>query len=294
MNGGLMNPVNNLMNNELMNNKLMNNELINNKYLPLRSKKLFVLDMDGTFYLGDRILEGSLDFVKRIRESDRRFMFFTNNASKTPEYYMGKLKKMGCDINREDIVTSGDVTIEYLLKKYPGGKVYLVGTPLLEESFRKAGINLVSLVSEERAEVGVVSFDLTLTYEKVSRACDFIRKGAVFIATHMDLNCPTEQGPIPDCGSICAMITASTGIKPKYLGKPFNETIGAILRISGCRTDEMAIIGDRLYTDIAMGYKNGVTSILVLTGETRMEDVEKSEIKPDFIFPSLGSLAKVL
>lgn len=264
---------------------------MNNKYLPLKSKKLFVLDMDGTFYLGDRILEGSLDFIERIRKSGREFMFFTNNASKTPEYYMDKLKKMGCDVNRKDIVTSGDVTIEYLLKKYADNKVYLVGTPLLEESFRKAGINLVP---GESADVVVVSFDLTLTYEKVSKACGFIRKGAVFIATHMDLNCPTEHGPIPDCGSICAMITASTGVKPKYLGKPFNETIDAILRISGCKTDEIAIIGDRLYTDIAMGYKNGVTSILVLTGETKPEDVEKSEIKPDFIFSSLGCLAKVL
>lgn len=264
------------------------------KYLTLKSKKLFVLDMDGTFYLGDRILEGSLDFIKKIRESGGRFIFFTNNASKTPEYYMNKLKKMGCDINRKDILTSGDVTIEYLLEKYPGNKVYLVGTPMLEESFREAGINLVPGASEEIADVVVVSFDLTLTYEKVSKACGFIRKGAAFIATHMDLNCPMENGSIPDCGSICAMITASTGIKPKYLGKPFNESINAILRISGCKTDEMAIIGDRLHTDIALGYRNGVTSVLVLTGETKPGDVEKSETKPDFIFPSLGCLAKVL
>lgn len=270
---------------------------MDDKYLPLKSKKLFVLDMDGTFYLGDRILEGSLDFIERIRESGKEFMFFTNNASKTPEFYVNKLKKMGCDANREDVVTSGDVTIEYLTEKYPGSKVYLVGTPLLEESFGKAGINLLSGESADTdadADVVVVSFDLTLTYEKLSRACDFIRKGAVFIATHMDINCPTEKGPIPDCGSICAMITASTGVKPKYLGKPFNETISAILKTSGCKTSEIAIIGDRLYTDIAMGYKNGVTSILVLTGETKQEDVEKSEIKPDFIFPSLGCLAKVL
>jgi HAD superfamily hydrolase (TIGR01450 family) len=198
--------------------------------------------------------------------------------------------RMGCDVSSKNIVTSGDVTIEYLLENYPLKRVYLVGTPLLEESFRKAGINLV----REDADIVVVSFDLTLTYEKVSKACGFIRRGAVFIATHMDLNCPTEHGFIPDCGSICAMITASTGVKPRYLGKPFKETIDMIRRISGFKTDEIAIIGDRLYTDIAMGYKNGVTSILVLTGETKPEDVEKSDIKPDFIFPSLGCLAKVL
>ena len=263
---------------------------MNAENLPLKSKKLFVLDMDGTFYLGDRILEGSLDFIEKVRESGKEFMFFTNNASKTPEYYLDKLMRMGCDVSSKNIVTSGDVTIEYLLENYPLKRVYLVGTPLLEESFRKAGINLV----REDADIVVVSFDLTLTYEKVSKACGFIRRGAVFIATHMDLNCPTEHGFIPDCGSICAMITASTGVKPRYLGKPFKETIDMIRRISGFKTDEIAIIGDRLYTDIAMGYKNGVTSILVLTGETKPEDVEKSDIKPDFIFPSLGCLAKVL
>jgi len=260
------------------------------KNLTFRDKKLFVLDMDGTFYLGDKILEGSLDFIEKVKETGKEFMFFTNNASKTSEYYKNKLLKMGCKVNGKNIVTAGDVTIEYLIENYPGKKVYLVGTPLLEDSFRKAGIDLV----QEDADVVVVSFDLTLTYEKLSKACTFIRKGATFIATHMDLNCPTEHGFIPDCGSICAMVTASTGVKPRYLGKPFKETVDMIERISGYKKNEIVIIGDRLYTDIATGYNNGVTSILVLTGETKLEDIAQSDIKPDFIFPSLGCVAQVL
>ncbi|HOJ09793.1 MAG TPA: HAD-IIA family hydrolase [Clostridiales bacterium] len=296
----------------------------------LKNKKLFILDMDGTFYLGDRILEGSLDFINKLKETGREFLFFTNNASKTPEFYIKKLQKMGCEIIKKNIATAGDVTIEYLLENYNGKKVYLVGTPLLEESFRKAGINLVLDKSEnkfrqgseersgegsgerseeksgegseeksngktdekldEKPDVVVVSFDLTLTYEKISRACTFIREGAVFIATHMDLNCPTEDGFIPDCGSICAMVTASTGVKPRYLGKPFEETIEMIEHITGYTKDEMVIIGDRLYTDIATGFNNGVASILVLTGETKLEDLEESQIKPDYVFPSLSSV----
>jgi len=254
------------------------------------NKKLFILDMDGTFYLGDTIIEGSLDFMEKLKDKGKEFIFFTNNASKTPEYYRKKLFYMGCHVNEKNIVTAGDVTIEYLVKRYPEKRTYLVGTPLLEGSFKNAGINLV----QEDPDVVVVSFDLTLTYEKVSKACTFIRNGAAFIGTHMDFNCPTEYGFIPDCGSICAMVTASTGVKPRYLGKPFKETIDMIESISGYKKDEMVIIGDRLYTDIATGFKNGVTSILVLTGETKLEDLEESDIKPDFIFQSLSHISKVL
>ncbi len=140
----------------------------------------------------------------------------------------------------------------------------------------------------------MVSFDLTLTYEKIKKACNYIRNGALFLAMHMDLNCPTEYGSIPDCGALCAMLTASTRATPKYLGKPFKETIEMIKKMSGCSPDEMVVIGDRLCTDIALGYKNGITSILVLTGETKPEDIENSEVKPDIILPTPGCLVEML
>lgn len=256
----------------------------------LKDKKLFVLDMDGTFYLGNRILDGSLDFIEKLRKTNKDFLFFTNNASKTSEFYIEKLANMGCEITTENIATAGDVTIEYILKNYPGKSIYLVGTPLLEEEFEKKGIKLV----QEDPDVVVASFDLTLTYEKLSKACTYIRNGSDFIATHMDINCPTEDGFIPDCGAICAAITASTGAKPRYLGKPFKETVEMIERITGHRKEDMVIIGDRLYTDIATGFNNGVTSILVLTGETKIEDLDSSEIKPDYVFPSLKTITECL
>jgi HAD superfamily hydrolase (TIGR01457 family) len=256
----------------------------------LRSKKLFVLDMDGTFYLGDRLIEGSLDFLARLKETGREFLFFTNNSSRTGSFYKEKLGGMNCFVDESRIVTSGDVTIKYLQENYPGAGVYLVGTGLLEGSFRAGGIRL----TEDRPEIVVLSFDTTLTYEKITKACIFIRNGARFLATHLDLNCPTEDGFIPDCGAMCAMVEASTGVKPKYLGKPFRETVDMIKRITGRKDAELAFVGDRLYTDIATGVKNGITGILVLTGETELKDVAHSEVKPDYIFESLKALGEAL
>lgn len=256
----------------------------------LRKKKLFILDMDGTFYLGDRILDGSLDFIRKLDETGRKFLFLTNNSSKNPAFYKDKLERMGLASRDADVVTSGDVTIRYLFEKYPGKSVYLLGTGLLEESFLQGGIKLV----EEKPDIVVLGFDTTLTYDKILKACRFIREGAIFLATHPDLNCPTESGPIPDCGAMCAMITASTGIKPEYLGKPNTETIEMIKIITGMQNEDIVFAGDRLYTDIAIGANNGITSILVLTGETTLDELEHAKILPDYVFGSLGELGKIL
>lgn len=255
-----------------------------------KDKKLFVLDMDGTFYLGDRLLDGSIDFFNKLNDTGRKLLFFTNNASKSPEFYIDKLAKMGCQIKRENIMTAGDVTIRFLNENYSEKRVFLVGTPMLEDSFEAAGINLV----DDHPDIVVVSFDLTLTYEKISKACKYIRNGAIFLSTHMDYNCPTEDGFIPDSGSICALVTASTGVKPRYLGKPNRETIDMIMNGTGVSSDDMVIIGDRLYTDIALGSKNGVTSILVLSGETKSEDIAISDIKPDYVFGGLKDIINYL
>jgi len=263
---------------------------MSDKYDILKSKKLFVLDMDGTFYLGNRLIEGSLDFFEKVRSRGGEILFFTNNSSRTAPFYKKKLESMGCFVDEKSIITSGDVTIRFLMETNRDSGVYLVGTDLLKESFERSGVKL----SDDDPDIVVVGFDTSLTYDKVERACTFIRRGALFIATHPDLNCPTEDGFIPDCGSMCAMVTASTGVQPRYLGKPYRETIDMIKLITGRSDDEIAFVGDRRYTDIAIGVNNGITSILVLTGETSLEDVERSQIKPDFIFESLSALGQVL
>lgn len=253
----------------------------------IKQVELFVLDMDGTFYLGDQILEGSLDFLKRVEETGKKYIFFTNNSSKSPELYIEKLKKMGCSISGKQIMTSGDVTIAYLNKYRRGRSVYLMGTDNLKASFREAGIRLVS----DNPDIVVVGFDTTLVYEKLERACTFIRNGAEFLATHPDINCPTEDGFIPDCGAMCALISLSTGAAPKYLGKPFQETVELVLERTGNQRDATAFVGDRLYTDVAAGVRNGAKGILVLSGETKAEDIAVSEIQPDAVFGNLGEMA---
>ena len=256
----------------------------------LNKTELFVLDMDGTFYLGDRILDGALDFLKTVEETGRRYLFFTNNSSKSPKVYLEKLKGMNCIIGREQIMTSGDVMIQYLKSCYADCSVYLVGTPALEESFREEGIRL----TQEMPDVVVIGFDLTLTYEKLERACTYIRNGAEFLATHLDINCPTEEGFIPDCGAFCAAISLSTGKQPRYVGKPFPETVEMILKKTGVDRDRIAFVGDRLYTDVATGVNNGAVGMLVLTGETKREDLEGSEVVPDGVYLSLKEMGELL
>lgn len=252
--------------------------------------KLFVLDMDGTFYLGDKILTGALDFLRAVEASGRQYVFFTNNSSKSSESYKKKLEKMNCFVRRDQIMTSGDVTIQYLNTFYKGKRVYIMGTKILEESFVSANI----LLTQDMPDIVVVGFDTSLTYEKLEKACTYIRNGAIFLATHLDINCPIENGFIPDCGTVCAAITHSTGVSPKYLGKPFEETVDMIEEKTGFDRKEIAFVGDRIYTDVAAGVKNGATGILVLSGETKAEDLAFSEISPDAVFESIKEMGDAL
>ena len=244
---------------------------------------LFILDMDGTFYLSEDIIPGSNEFLAKVSETGRRYMFFTNNSSKDKKLYIDKLARMGCYIGPDDIYTSGDITISYLKKYYPDRTVYLMGTPPLVKSFEEAGIRL-NQDTAGTADIVVVAFDMTLTYEKLEHACTLIRNGAVYIATHPDINCPVTGGFIPDCGAFIAAVNLSTGKTPKILGKPYPETADMIELVTGIPKERTAYVGDRLYTDVACGVKNGAKGILVLSGETHSEDIEGSDVKPDFVF----------
>ncbi len=242
--------------------------------------------MDGTIYLGSRLFPETIPFLKRVKEHGKRYIFFTNNSSRSPETYVKRLNGMGIQASREDIVTSGDVMIHFLKTHRPGKKVYLLGTPDLRRSFQEAGIPL----TEEMPDIVLLGFDTTLTYEKLERACHYIRSGAEFLCTHEDINCPTEYGFMPDAGAMCALITASTGVAPKFTGKPHAEVLEILEAKTGICRQDMVAVGDRLYTDIALGARNGVSSVLVLSGETTMEDLARSEIRPTIVLPNIGSL----
>ena len=261
------------------------------KETALKNVKLFVLDMDGTVYLGNNLIDGSLDFIRDVdADPNRDFIFFTNNASRVPKVYVDKLADMGLTVTEDKIVTAGDVCAEFLEKTYPGAKIYLNGTPLLEDNWRERGLNLV----DDNPDVAVQSFDTTLTYDKLDKICRYVRNGVPFIATHMDTNCPTEDGYMPDCGAMCALITDSTGVKPRFLGKPWKETVDMITAITGYPADQIAFVGDRLYTDVATGVNNGAMGFLVLTGEADMQTVAESDVEPTCIYDSLKEMREYL
>jgi HAD superfamily hydrolase (TIGR01450 family) len=260
-----------------------------------KNKKLFIFDMDGTIYLGNSPFDFAIKFIKNLHDSGRRVLYFTNNASHTTDFYMKKLARLGFDPREGEIMTSGDVTIEFLKRHRAGKSVYLVGTDELLENFKASGINILS-GKEDRADIVVTSFDTSLTYEKLDNACRFIRGGAEYLSTHPDKNCPTETGFIPDSGAISAFVTTSTDVVPTYFGKPYKETIEMISEATGVDPADMCIFGDRLMTDIALGVRFGVTASLVLSGESQLVDVEAAadKDKPNFVFNSLADVDKII
>lgn len=256
----------------------------------LKPIKTFVLDMDGTIYLGDRLFPFTPGFLDRVRETGRDFCFFTNNSSKNREAYLEKLGRMGIQIPPEKMLISNGVILEWLRANRPGQRAYVVGTPPLLEDFRAAGVPL----DEEAPDYVVLGFDTTLTYGKLEKACRFIRNGAPVYGVNPDWNCPVENGFIPDCGSIAALVKASTGVQCEFFGKPSRHTLDYLLRQTGRAPEELAVVGDRLYTDIAVAQGTAVTSILVMSGETTPALLAESAVRPDLVARDLGKLAEFL
>ena len=252
--------------------------------------RLFLLDMDGTVYLGSRLLPGSLDFLRYLGETGRDHLFLTNNSSRNANYYAEKLTRFGWPAKPDEVLTSGEATALYLGGLKPSARVYLLGTPDLEQEFAAHGF----ILTDEKPDYVVLGFDMTLTYDKLVRACDLIRAGVPFIATHPDFNCPTETGYIPDCGAMIALITASTGVTPQVIGKPNRQIIDAIKKKKPVARSQVAMVGDRLYTDIVMGHNAGVASILVLSGEAKRGDIDAAPVKPDFVMSGLAELHAAL
>jgi 4-nitrophenyl phosphatase/NagD protein len=244
--------------------------------------------MDGTFYLGNKLLPGALQFMSYLAATGRDYLFLTNNSSRNAAHYAHKLASLGWWATPDDVLTSGEATALYIRQLHPGARLYVVGTPDLRQELAAYGFTL----TDNQPDYVVLGFDTTLTYDKLVTACDLIRHGTPFIATHPDLNCPTETGFIPDCGSMLALIKASTGAEPKVIGKPNREIIDVIFTKKCFAQHEMAIVGDRLYTDIATGRNAGIASMLVLSGETKREDLVDSLVQPDYIFENLGDLAE--
>lgn len=251
----------------------------------------FLLDMDGTIYLGDHLLPGASEFWTLAAKHEIPFQLLTNNSSKNRDSYVRKLAALGLDARPEQILTSGEATAQYLQMQAPGARVALFGTPDLEREF--AGYGFVQ--DMDYPEYVVLGFDTTVDYAKLTLLCDLVRSGLPYIATHPDFNCPVEDGFAPDIGAIMALVQASTGREADIvIGKPNRHIIEMAAQRLGLPVDSLCIVGDRLYTDVAMGQHAPIRTALVLSGETKREDLEQSPYQPDYVFTGLDELTERL
>ncbi len=257
----------------------------------LDSIKGIVLDMDGTFYMGGQLLPGGLDLLAYFNEQGIQFSFLTNNSSRSNTDYQEKLLEMGVRKMDCRVYTSGEATIQYLRKYYPGKRVNLMGTRSLAKSFRQAGIDL----DEETPDLLVLAYDTENTYAKLANFCLQVRRGLPYIATHPDINYPDPHGDLPDAGAFIELIRASTGRLPQaVIGKPSAEILRQLADQWHMQTTEILMVGDRLYTDIQLAHNAGAMSALVLTGEAKLEDLKTAPIKPDLVCADLAALLDLL
>ncbi len=254
----------------------------------LKQVKCFLLDMDGTVYLDSTPLPGAIEAVERMKKQGR-VIFLTNNSSLSKLDYVQKLNKIGFSVTEDNVLTSGNATIEYLQTFYAGKKIYLFGNDKLTAEFKAAGITL----EENEPDLIVIGFHTAFDYDELTHLCDLIREGVPYMCTHPDINCPTVRGFKPDVGAFIALIEKSTGVSPILIcGKP-NKPIGeSVKRIVGLEGKQIAMFGDRLATDIRFGINNGFCSVLVWTGEAKPEDLPEFGQPIDVILDSIADWDK--
>lgn len=257
--------------------------------IDFKRKKLFLLDMDGTIYLGDNLFDGTLDFLRRVREQGGRHLFATNNSSRGVNAYVERLQKMGIDAVADDFLTSIDALIWYLRGKYDDALIYAFGTRTFREQLTDAGFRITDRL-EKGISLLVCGFDTELTFQKLEDACILLGRGVDFVATNPDWVCPTAWGSVPDCGSVCEMLFRATGRRPKFIGKPQPEMVLLSMERCGCTREETVLIGDRVYTDIACGVNAGVDTAFVLSGEGVVNDIETYQVTPAGIYQNIREI----
>ncbi len=259
----------------------------------LSEKKLFLLDMDGTIYLDNDLFDGTLDFLREVKARGGRYLFVTNNSSKSVDAYVKKLESIGIPATSDDFLTSTDATILYLNNKFRGRKFYSFGTASFTEQLRKGGVNVTTEVSDDIFGI-VMGNDNELTFKKLEDACILLLRDIKYIATNPDWVCPTAFGYVPDCGSVAEMLWRATGKRPHFIGKPRPEMLLLAMEKFGYSKDESVMIGDRVYTDIAAGYNAGIDTIFVLSGEGTRLDAENTETKPTYILENIREVYNII
>lgn len=258
---------------------------------PLSEKKFFLLDMDGTIYLDNDLFDGTLDFLDKVKKKGGKYLFVTNNSSKSVDAYVNKLERLGIPACADDFLTSTDATVLYMNSNHPGKKFYSMGTRSFTEQLKNSGVNVTTELEDDIFGL-VISNDTELTFKKLDDACILLGRGVEYIATNPDWVCPTSYGYVPDCGSFAEMLEHATGRKPLFIGKPKPEMLLLAMEKYGYSKDETVMIGDRVYTDIASGYNAGVDTIFVLSGEGTVKDAESSDTKPTYIIENIREVYK--
>ncbi len=251
----------------------------------LKKLKLFLLDMDGTIYLDDDLFDGVTDFLQHVKDIGGKYMFLTNNSSKSVEKYVEKLASLGIESTADDFLTSTDATVLFLKKKNYN-KIYALGTASFKEQLRQSGLPITDK-REQGIDCLCMGFDTELSFQKLEDACILLRDDIDYIATNPDWVCPTWYGFVPDCGSVSQMLCHATKKMPVFIGKPEPTMAQLAMEKTGFTPEETALLGDRLYTDIACGVNAGINTVFVLSGEGTMEDVEKSDVKPRYIYENI-------
>ena len=256
--------------------------------------KLYLFDMDGTLYLGDRLYDFTIELLETIKKTGGKYLFMTNNSSKSVNDYVKKLKKLGIEATREDFMTSSQATAYYLHKHHEGKKLYVCGTESLKEELRMEGFTVTTDLSE--VECIVMGFDTELTFQKLHDVSYLLltQPELPYIATNPDLVCPTEFGSVPDCGSVCMMLKNATGRTPVVIGKPSPLMPELAMEKFGYKKEETAVVGDRIYTDVKSGLNAGVTGILVLSGETTPEILAASPDKPHLVLQDASEILNAI
>lgn len=254
--------------------------------LSSRHADAFAFDLDGTIYLGDRLLPGAVELMRYLRSRRLPHVFATNNSSRSVGHYVEKLGAMGIMVTPEQVVTSNEVAASYLLQRRLAN-VYIVGTNEVIAEYGRAGV----AHETNDPQAVLLTYDTSLTYEKLAEANAFLMEGLPYFATHPDRVCPSPEGPLPDCGAFAALLEASSGRVPVNLGKPSRAMAEAIRVRLGSGADELvAFVGDRLYTDVRMANENDFQAILTLTGEAAGTDPSSSDAAPDLVVGDMEEL----
>ena len=255
------------------------------------------LDMDGTIYMGMSLFDYTIPFLNSLKEMGITYSFLTNNPSTSIPDYLKKLAGMGIEATEEEMYTTALATIDYIKTNFPEARrLFLLGTPSMISEFEKAGFESVADSAEEKPDVLVVAFDKTLEYSRLCRAAYWAQQGVPYVATNPDRVCPTDQPTVlVDCGSICKCIEHATGRQPDIvLGKPDPNMLTGVQARYGVKPEQVAMVGDRIYTDIEMAHNAGAFGVLVLSGETTLQIADEAPRQPDLIADSIEVLGELL